>query len=540
MTRLQQLARVAVVGLVCVVAAQAVFAQPLPCSRVPAAEREIARRQGVCVDPPPPTEQQIKKPPAVETPKLATACPYQLPKLTVTTYDVWVKALDPRQFRPRRFEVASSRPRGMILRQSTERLEGQLCWANFWVSDGSLVTVPLLTGATREEAARKLQEAQLAITVVEKPSVEPAGRVFEQDPQSNKDVPRGSTVQVTIARPVLVDVPPVIGLPYADALARLQQFTVERGEVASARPRGEVADQNPRPPARRLLRDPVKVLVSDGSLTMVPPVKQLLLEAARRRLHDEERRLGADVTVQEDDAAPDVVLDQDPPAGTEVSRGSTVKLLVSTGLPVPGVTGEPIDEAAKRLVRFTVERTEVESTEPLGRVLDQDPKPPTRGAAGTRVTLRVSDGSLVTVPNVQSQALAAARTALQSVGLAATVMSGPDRDDASVTLQVPSAGALAKRASVVQLQVAPPPVRALWYAAASVAVLATALLAWRILKPKSPPPATAPPVDVVARLDSSVPVVRIEVAAPHVPTVRVEARLMAGATEVRFPEGDRR
>lgn len=532
---------VTAVGLLCALAAQEARAQPLPCSRLPAAEREIARRKGICVDPTPPAAKPIPNLPG-KAPEPVTACPL-LPRFTVP-YDVAVQALDPSRFRPRKFEEPSSQPRGTILRQSAERLKGNLCWANFWVSDGSLVKVPMLKGATRDEAAEKLRAVQLAIDVVERPSDEPVGRVFAQDPDPNTDARRGSTVRVTIAQPILVGVPNVIGLSYANALARLKQFTVERAEIASARPQGEVTDQDPRPPARRPLRAQIKVLVSDGSLSVVPQVRQLALDAARRRLQDENRRLEAYVTQREDDAAPGVVLEQDPIAGREVRRGSTVRLVVSTGLPVPDVTGQPIDEAERQLVRFTVERTEIESIETRGRVLEQDPKPPARGAAGMRVALRLSDGSLVAVPNVHAQTLAAARRALQSVGLTATIESGPDRDDATVTRQDPPAGKPAKRASIVQLQVTPPSVNPLWYVAAGAALVATTALAWLILKPKPVPPELSPPgtlpVRVAARLDSALTDSRVEGAALIGPTVRVEARLGPGATEVHFSDGEPR
>ena len=67
---------------------------------------------------------------------------------------------------------------------------------------------------------------------------------------------------------------------------------------------------------------------------------------------------------------------------------------------VPRVTGLSFDEARGRLTGFTVRRSYVASAEPGGTVLEQQPEPPARVAAGSVVRVVVSDGSLRPAPQV--------------------------------------------------------------------------------------------------------------------------------------------
>jgi hypothetical protein len=103
--------------------------------------------------------------------------------------------------------------------------------------------------------------------------------------------------------------------------------------------------------------------------------------------------LGAAVLEREDDRAPGVVAQQDPPADSEVARGSVVQLGVSTGIAVPLVVGQSIAQASKALARFTVEQRTVASDKPRDEVVDQNPKPPARVAANSTVVVNVSDAS---------------------------------------------------------------------------------------------------------------------------------------------------
>jgi beta-lactam-binding protein with PASTA domain len=392
-------------------------------------------------------------PPRPPEPEPAEETCLPLPDLSGQNVDAVLPTLGRRHFRPRISAEPSTELRGTILRQpTTAPIDGSLCYVDFAVSDGSLTRVPELHGATAEQAESRLAAADLRPALREVESSAPEGRVFDQKPRPGDEVPRQSTVDAVIARPELFDVPAVVGQSYEQALAQLERFAVTRNPVASRRPPGEVTDQEPRTPARRPAGAAVRLDVSDGSLVVVPPVERQALDAARAELAAVDLR--AEALEQEGDLAPGVVASQDPEAGTEVSRGSTVRLEVSTGLPVPDVVGRQITEAAALLDRFRVEPSTVRNRAPEGQVIDQQPGPPARVAAGAVVQLGLSDGSLVLVPPVELEAHESARAALDEADLRVEVEERAGAlPQGVVESQDPAAGSEVSRGSVVRLVV---------------------------------------------------------------------------------------
>ena len=85
----------------------------------------------------------------------------------------------------------------------------------------------------------------------------------------------------------------------------------------------------------------VRLLVSQGpEQVTVPDVTGLTRESAEARLRDEGLEVSAEE--QESDVAEGDVISQNPSAGTSVTRGATVTIVVSTGRPqvdVPDVVG---------------------------------------------------------------------------------------------------------------------------------------------------------------------------------------------------------
>lgn len=69
---------------------------------------------------------------------------------------------------------------------------------------------------------------------------------------------------------------------------------------------------------------------------------------------------------------------------------------------LPGVVGLGFDDARNRLAGFSVRRSYRPSAEPGGTVLEQQPAPATRLAAGAIVRLVLSDGSLRPAPRVSA------------------------------------------------------------------------------------------------------------------------------------------
>ena len=88
--------------------------------------------------------------------------------------------------------------------------------------------------------------------------------------------------------------------------------------------------------------------------------------------------LTADVTEQETTQPPGTVMEQDPPTGTSVDKGATVKLTVAKARPeVPDVTTDhPTEEEATAMLEKAGFKVQVR-TRPdpanVGRVSDQSP-----------------------------------------------------------------------------------------------------------------------------------------------------------------------
>jgi serine/threonine-protein kinase len=91
-----------------------------------------------------------------------------------------------------------------------------------------------------------------------------------------------------------------------------------------------------------------------------------------------------------------------------VTKGQAVTLYVSTGpklVTVPTVKTKPVQTAETTLKNAVLKFTPVQvpSTRPSGTVVGQTPVPGHRVKVGTKVTLKVSNQSTVTVPNVVGQ-----------------------------------------------------------------------------------------------------------------------------------------
>ncbi len=129
-------------------------------------------------------------------------------------------------------------------------------------------------------------------------------------------------------------------------------------------------------------------------LVPVPAVEGSTLELAKGFLET----AGFTVVVEHvpDSESPDIVLVQNPPAGTPLAPGSQVLLTVSSGPPpvaVPNVEGKPLDEATAELeaLGFTISVSEREDNEVGdGTVVDQTPNAGESAQPGTEIELVVA------------------------------------------------------------------------------------------------------------------------------------------------------
>ena len=170
------------------------------------------------------------------------------------------------------------------------------------------------------------------------------------------------------------------------------------------------------------------------------------------------------------DQQADTVVAQDPHGGVVVVAGSRVRINISKGpkqVVLPSVIGLLYDQASAQLqaAGFGVKRTDVDSTEPANKVIDQSPTGNTLVTQGTTITLTVSKGPpTVQVPDVTNQDADTANATLVAAGFKVKVLPTDTQDatqDNRVVAQDPAGLTDAKPGSVVTITVAhlsvPPP-----------------------------------------------------------------------------------
>ncbi|MFJ8941381.1 Stk1 family PASTA domain-containing Ser/Thr kinase [Streptomyces sp. NPDC102365] len=158
------------------------------------------------------------------------------------------------------------------------------------------------------------------------------------------------------------------------------------------------------------------------------------------------------------------VCDQSPAAKTEVKKGDTITLTVSTGAPkvaVPNVIDDSVDAATKKLAgdkyEFEVKTKSKESSEDPGTVLDQDPSSGEEVEKGSTITLTVAkEKEQSTVPDVGSQSCDQAKAQMEQNDLTGTCTEVETDDDnlvGKVITTSPQAGSPADPGSTVTIQI---------------------------------------------------------------------------------------
>jgi len=168
---------------------------------------------------------------------------------------------------------------------------------------------------------------------------------------------------------------------------------------------------------------------------VVPNVIGLREQQAQIRIQD--RGLEALSRSAQSDRPTGVVFAEKPGAGTQLGKGQTVTIFVSSGrLAVPDVTALPLAGAQHKLQArgFKAEVKRVASTKPKGIVLEQDPAAGVTAVRGTTVTLSVSSGAKpVVVPRVVGQTQGAAVQALTALGLKPVLQNVPSTTTTTTT-----------------------------------------------------------------------------------------------------------
>ena len=191
--------------------------------------------------------------------------------------------------------------------------------------------VPQVKGLSVPEATKLIQKAGFDVQLKQKFSKSVAkGDAAGTDPGAGAQVRRGTTVTLFVSKGAnQVAVPSVVGLTRESARATirdagLQPEIAERDDPA---PAGQVLEQDP--PAGTMVdkKSPVRITLSTGHF-QIQDVRGLTRTKATKVL----RKQGLSVqVVQQPTTNPsknDIVLSQDPPNGSTVSRGDVVTITI--------------------------------------------------------------------------------------------------------------------------------------------------------------------------------------------------------------------
>ena len=260
-------------------------------------------------------------------------------------------------------------------------------------------TVPFVVGSSQEEAIEMLTKAGLKYAVKEayNDNVD-AGLVSEQSIEFGKEVAEGTEITITVSKgPEAFDVPNVVGMDYEEAEALLYNkglIPVRKDKETSQYPENQVIAQSP--------------------------------------------------------------------SGEKVKNGDSVELTVATSEPavsvtdVSGMTAAQAKSALEKQGLKVVTANSYSDTVEKGKVISQTPAAGSSAAAGSTVTLIISDGpEEITVPNVKGKTQANAQSTLEGEGFNTTVTTQFDEkvEQGKVISQSPASGTKAKRGDTVNIVV---------------------------------------------------------------------------------------
>lgn len=181
--------------------------------------------------------------------------------------------------------------------------------------------------------------------------------------------------------------------------------------------------------------------INSGQFTKVPPLLAKTESAAKQRLDE----AGLDVKdvkrAYSDTDKRGTVMGTDPKAGERIRRNDSVTLTVSRGpeiVKVPRLAGTPLSRAKDKLkdagLAPGMTKKAFSEEVPRGSVISTDPDANTKRKAGSAITMVVSKGAEVDVPDVTGESEADATAELEDVGLkvkieTARVYSDEDKGD---------------------------------------------------------------------------------------------------------------
>jgi serine/threonine-protein kinase len=275
-------------------------------------------------------------------------------------------------------------------------------WALAGEGDGQ-VTVPNVVDLPFAQAKAQLEDEGFEVVEerVTSPTV-PVDIVISQDPAADDSADEGSEVTLTVSSGAdTIPVENVNDMSFEDAQRILedQGFEVRRlDEASSSVDEGRVIRTNPAAGLPAPKNSIVEVVVSTGVEQIpVPDVTGQDSETANTTLGDAGFAV-REVTESSSSVDSGRVIRTEPAAGTQAERGSTVRMVVSSGAPqteVPEVRGLTQADAETALSNEGLSSSVTNTVDDnnVGKVVAQSPSAGQRVSPGSRVALTVAIAS---------------------------------------------------------------------------------------------------------------------------------------------------
>ena len=337
---------------------------------------------------------------------------------------------------------------------------------NLVVSVGPPVPVPNVVGFTQAVATTVITGVGLTVgtvTTAFSNAVAP-GNVISENPAAGTPVSPDSGVNLVVSVGPPVPVPNVVGFTQAAATTAITGVGLTVGTVTTAFSNavaaGNVISENPAADTPVSLSSLVNLVVSMGPSVSVPNVQGFTQAAATSAITGIGLVLGTVTTAPSNSVPVGNVIGEAPAAGTLVSPGSAVNLVVSIGPPVsvPNVVGFTQAAATSAITGVGLALGTVtmapSNSIPAGNVISEAPAAGALVSPGSVVNLVVSSGPPASVPNVVGFTQAAAGTAITGSGLAVGMVTTAWSNTVAagnVINENPAAGTLVNQGSAVNL-----------------------------------------------------------------------------------------
>jgi len=276
------------------------------------------------------------------------------------------------------------------------------------------VAVPTVVGKSKAAAVTRLQEAGFKVGSVQEEYSDKydAGVVSRQAPVGGTKLRKGDTVDIWVSKGsetvTLADFQGLSPQKVRDWLKQNGLNGLEKSSKSGVVPTGKVFRQDPLAGQQVKRGDTITYWVSSGRpQATVPDLTNRTQDAAQTALVDAGLQLGG-VTPEPSTTVPSgQVIRQDPAAGVEVTKGSAVNIVVSSGSPSPSPTPSPTTSTVTIPSVYSMDSTSATDTltadgfdvkvkqrggtgQPPGTVLEMVPDAGTVVASGSKVLLVIA------------------------------------------------------------------------------------------------------------------------------------------------------